>query len=422
MEVCFECCTRSFVCNRYGLKSKDIRANWKVNLLPVRQDKNTMKIVVLSNFFNHHQKPLADALDNATKHQFRFVSTASMSEEREKMGWSASDASYVIDASRDTAQKQLALQWVEEADLVIWGDAPLTYVYKRLAKGKLTVRSTERIFKEGFSTKEFLPRAVKHFLLNWPCRNQYLFCMSAYAAQDYAKIGLYKGHAYKWGYFTETKHYDLEKLFEQKANNREKVILWTGRFISWKHPEAAIFVAERLKQQGIPFQLDIIGDGELRQVLEKNIREKKLEKCVRLLGAMPPQEVRKHMENANIFLFTSDQNEGWGAVLNESMNSGCAVVANQSIGSVPYLMQNGKNGLIYQNDDWQQLYQSVQLLLNDKDLVERLGRSAYQTITTEWNAENAARILMHWSETRIYRKDKMARKTTGKSGILQLES
>ena len=351
---------------------------------------------MLSNFFNHHQKPLADALDVGTNHQFRFIATEPMSAERKKMGWSDFKAPYVLDASQTVAQKRLALQWIENADLVIWGDAPLGYVRKRLKENKLTVRCSERIFKKGFSTKEFLPRAIKHFLLNWPCRNQYLFCMSAYAAQDYAKIGLYKGRAYKWGYFTETKHYDLEKFFEQKANNRGRVILWTGRFISWKHPEAAIFVAERLKQQGIPFQLDIIGDGELRQVLEKDIREKKLEKCVRLLGAMPPQEVRKHMENANIFLFTSDQNEGWGAVLNESMNSGCAVVANQSIGSVPYLLQNGENGLIYQNDDWQQLYQSVQLLLNDKDLVERLGRSAYQTITTEWNAENAAQKLVKW--------------------------
>lgn len=355
-----------------------------------------MKIVVLSNFFNHHQKPLADALNSVTEHQFRFVSTAPMSEERKKMGWSAANVSYVIDASQDHTQKRLALQWIEEADLVIWGDAPLTYVYKRLTRGKLIVRSTERIFKEGFSTKEFLPRAIKHFLLNWPCRKQYLFCMSAYAAQDYAKIGLYKGRAYKWGYFTETKHYDLEKLFEQKANNRETVILWTGRLISWKHPEAAIIIAQKLKQQGIPFQLDIIGDGELRQPLENDIREKKLEKCVRLLGAMPPQEVRKHMEKANVFLFTSDQNEGWGAVLNESMNSGCAVVANQAIGAVPYLLQNGENGIIYQNDDWTQLCESVQLLLNNKELAEKLGRSAYQTITTEWNAENAAQKVVKW--------------------------
>lgn len=332
------------------------------------------------------------------------------------MGWSDSKSPYVLDASQGAEQKKLALQWIENADLVIWGDAPLTYVYKRLVKGKLTVRCSERIFKKGFSAKEFLPRAIKHFLLNWPCRKQYLFCMSAYAAQDYAKIGLYKGRAYKWGYFTETKYYNLEKLMSKKACNKKPVILWTARLIPLKHPEAAVFVAEKLKQEGIPFQLDIIGDGELRQALEEKIREKKLEKCIRLLGAMPPQEVRKHMENANIFLFTSDQNEGWGAVLNESMNSGCAVVANQSIGSVPYLLQNGDNGLIYQSDDWKQLYENVRILLNDKALAEKLGKSAYQTITTEWNAENAVRKLVKW-----YGDVKRFSETMGHpSGVLEL--
>ena len=80
------------------------------------------------------------------------------------------------------------------------------------------------------------------------------------------------------------------------------------------------------------------------------IREKKLEDCVHMLGAMSPDEVRKHMEQANIFLFTSDRNEGWGAVLNEAMNSGCAVVASHAIGSVPYLIKNGNNGYIYENE------------------------------------------------------------------------
>ncbi len=50
-----------------------------------------------------------------------------------------------------------------------------------------------------------------------------------------------------------------------------------------------------------------------------------------MLGAMSPDKVRAYMERADVFLFTSDFNEGWGAVLNESMNSGCAVVASHAM-------------------------------------------------------------------------------------------
>ena len=79
------------------------------------------------------------------------------------------------------------------------------------------------------------------------------------------------------------------------------------------------------------------------------IRSKGVEDCVEMLGAMSPDEVRAYMERADVFLFTSDFNEGWGAVLNESMNSGCAVVASHAIGSVPFLIKDGVNGLIYEN-------------------------------------------------------------------------
>ena len=168
--------------------------------------------------------------------------------------------------------------------------------------------------------------------------------MSAYAAEDYAKIGLYKNRAYKWGYFTETKEYNEQQLLVQKRKNKNPVILWAARMIDWKHPEHALFVAENFMKSGYDFQMNFIGGGELEQQLRSEVEQKHLEGNVHFLGFVSPEKVREYMEKANIFLFTSDQNEGWGAVANEAMNSGCAVVANQAIGSVPYLIKSGENG------------------------------------------------------------------------------
>ena len=109
---------------------------------------------------------------------------------------------------------------------------------------------------------------------------------------------------------------------------------------------------------------------------------------------MSPDEVRSHMERADIFLFTSDFNEGWGAVLNESMNSGCAVVASHAIGSVPFLIRDGENGLIYQNGNQRQLEERVCRLLDDGEFRRKLAREAYRTISGEWNAECAAERLL----------------------------
>ena len=62
------------------------------------------------------------------------------------------------------------------------------------------------------------------------------------------------------------------------------------------------------------------------------------------------------MEKTGIFLFTSDRQEGWGAVLNEAMNSGCAVVASHLIGAVPFLKKKKKNGLVYSSGDRKTLF------------------------------------------------------------------
>ena len=119
-----------------------------------------------------------------------------------------------------------------------------------------------------------------------------------------------------------------------------------------------------------------------------------LEDCVRLLGYKTPEEVRGYMEKADIYLFTSDRQEGWGAVANEAMNSGCAVVANHLIGAAPYLIRHGQNGYIYKDGRKEELFALAERLVQDRGLCRQMGRCAYETITKVWNAENAAHNLM----------------------------
>ena len=96
------------------------------------------------------------------------------------------------------------------------------------------------------------------------------------------------------------------------------------------------------------------------------------------------------MLSAGIFLATSDSNEGWGAVINEAMNSGCAVVASKSMGSVPFLIKNNYNGLSYKYRKNYLPYKEIVNLLVDYQRQEIFGKNAYITIKNEWNEEIAA--------------------------------
>lgn len=71
------------------------------------------------------------------------------------------------------------------------------------------------------------------------------------------------------------------------------------------------------------------------------------------------------MLNSDIFVFTSDRNEGWGASLNEAMSSGCACVVSDAIGSSHFLINNEVNGLLFKNKRLSSLQLQIQRLLDD---------------------------------------------------------
>ena len=139
----------------------------------------------------------------------------------------------------------------------------------------------------------------------------------------------------------------------------------------------------------------MIGIGELREKYERIVEQSQLKEQITFSGPMSPEDVMEHMEEADIFLFTSDRQEGWGAVLNEAMISGCAVVACKEIGSVPYLIEGGDNGFVYDKGDKKSLYRCVKRIIDDEKLRIQMQYRAYQTMHDVWNAEVAANRLLY---------------------------
>ena len=348
-----------------------------------------MKIVFVSNFFTHHQSELSKSFASMNEVSYHFIETQKMDDERKNMGWEISELpSYVINSQYFKDNCDVCQRIIDEADVVILGSAPPELVRTRLKNADLTFFYSERIYKNKYEAYKFPIRFIRFYRRYGQYKNAYMLCASAYAAADYAKTFTFLNKTYKWGYFPKVKQYaDIDKLIELKQPSS---ILWVARLMEWKHPELPIMVAKRLKNEGYSFQLNLIGNGQLEGKIRQMISDNRLEDCVHMLGTMKPEQVREYMEQSGIFLFTSDRNEGWGAVLNESMNSACAVVASHAIGSVPFLMNDKKNGLIYKDGDFDDLYFKTKWLLDHKIEREQLGRNAYLTMMTEWNAENAS--------------------------------
>ena len=345
-----------------------------------------MRVTFVSNYYNHHQHLFCQELSGRCE-EFNFISTSVMREERRQMGYDGiEEPSYVIHGY-ESSSSEMAKGIILGADVVICGAAQGEFAEPSLYRGKKVFYYSERLFKNNLPKWQLPLKAIRYHNRFERNQNSFLLCSGAYTAADFAKTGTFRNKCLKWGYFPEAKKYNISLLLQHKDAQK---LLWCGRFLDWKHPEYAIEVANRLERERIPFSLDIIGAGEKEEVIRDLISEYGLQNKVKLLGTMSPQKVREQMERSGVFLFTSDRQEGWGAVTNEAMNSGCAVVASHAIGSVPYLIRNGKNGLIYKDGDVDMLYRSVKKLLLDPNLQREMGQAAYETIASHWNPQIAA--------------------------------
>ena len=359
-----------------------------------------MKITFVSNYINHHQIPLSNVLYEYLGEDYVFIQTEPMEEERIRLGWNPEDVpGYVRFAyeERENCEKLIL-----DSDVVIWGGLEdETMLQPRLRAGKPIFRYSERLYKTG-QWKAISPRGLrKKYLDHTRYRKEavYLLCAGAYVASDFHIIRAYPDKMLRWGYFPACQEYDMDKLWTEKNHTKECVeILWAARFIDWKHPELVVALAEELSKIHDHFHITMLGGGALENAISEQIKEKHLEQYITLAGIRKPEEVRRFMEKAPIFLMTSDRQEGWGAVMNEAMNSGCATIANRMVGATPFLIEQGVNGYEYRNASAEELVKLVVPLIEDRKLCEKVGMQAYDTIKKEWNPAVAAKRLLQLCE------------------------
>ncbi len=357
-----------------------------------------MTVTFISNYINHHQIPFAQACYRLWGQEFHFIQTEPMEQERLAMGWSAVGEKLPFVSCFYEDEKRCR-DLILESDVLLAGwSGQEKLVQQRLNQGKLTIRISERIYREGqwkvISPKGLLHKYREH--IRYRKAPAYLLCAGAYVPSDFHLIHAYPEKMFRWGYFPETRHYPEGHLEELKEKDGLHIV-WAARFIPLKHPEYMIRLAGDLKEK-YDCHIHMVGSGEMEEEIKELARQQGVEERITFYGFRTPDQVREIMEGCHIHVFTSNHLEGWGAVVNEAMNSGCAVVANVQAGAVPYLIKQGVNGLAYPEDSYEEMKKAVCFLAEHPRERMAMGMAAYETITTLWNAEHAAEALQRMIE------------------------
>lgn len=357
-----------------------------------------MQITYFSCFINHHQVWVADELYKLTNGNYRFVCVEELPTEFRKNGYADYfNREYVICAYTEEGYRE-AIRLAEESDVAIFGGNEDVQAFRevRMRKRKLSFECGERWLKRGYLnllSPRLLKAQFRYHTRYKKIKDYYSLSISAYGARDYEKMCSFEGKCYKWAYFTEVEDIDLEgKTFSGKK------MMWCNRFISWKHPELAIMMAKKMKDEGYVFQLDMYGGGAMLEGMKELVLKLGLNDVVKICGTASNDIIRDEMRNHDILLTTSDRNEGWGATVNEGMSNGCVVIGADEVGSVPRLIVDGYNGLVFKSNNLDSLCEKVKEVLCNPERCKEISANAYITMKDIWCPKNAAKQLMHLCE------------------------
>lgn len=355
-----------------------------------------MKLVFYSLVLNHHQACVADEFYKLLGGNYAFVETARCMDNK---GVTEDYAArpYLVRSWETKKAYEKAMTLALNAEVCVFsGFEALPFEKARMRKGLLSFDMGERMLKRGWlnlASTRIIKMVMAYHLGGWSKKPLYKLCCSAYAASDQYKLKTFQGKCYKWGYFTEVKEIKDERL-KLKAFDESVCLMWCSRFLNWKHPEMAVKLAKRLKVDGYNFQLNMYGAGEMRPAMQKLVEDFGLADRVYLKGIVPNEQIQQAMTDHDIFLFTSDKKEGWGAVANEAMSNKCCLVGSDEIGAVPYLVKDGVNGIVFKSQSVDSLHQQVKYLLDHPAERRTMAEQGYQYMVRLWNPKHAAESLL----------------------------
>ena len=165
--------------------------------------------------------------------------------------------------------------------------------------------------------------------------------------------------------------FDRLPVREIFSREKDQVIIGNcGRLTAQKGQHFLVALAERMKQQSVPFKIVIAGSGEMEDRLKGIAETAGVSDVVQFLGFV--DDVKSFMHGIDVFVLTS-LFEGFGYVIAEAMACGKPVVA-FDISSNPELIEDGKSGFLSVCGDVDDLYRKVNLLVSSAKLRRQMGK------------------------------------------------
>lgn len=143
-----------------------------------------------------------------------------------------------------------------------------------------------------------------------------------------------------------TASYSVKEIVptEPRSFNGGIKLIFIGGLNSGKRPLVSIQTAELLHGRGHNVELNLLGEGNDRTMLEEYIEQHGLMKFVHLLGNINGEEVKRYINESHFLVFAS-KSEGWPKAVAESMFWGCVPLATR-VSCLAEMLGDGERGTL----------------------------------------------------------------------------
>jgi len=199
---------------------------------------------------------------------------------------------------------------------------------------------------------------------------------------------------------------DNFKLNRGHRGINRKTIIAIGRLVEKKGFTFLIEACNMMKDNGIRFTCQIIGDGPMRETLDQLIERFGLRTRVLLRGALPHERIPAEIQGADIVvapcICTKDGKEdGLPNSVIEAMAMGLPVVSTEVAG-IPEVIRNGETGIVVRTQNSEELADILTRLLEDSYLRYRLGLNAQSLVRQEFDIYKTSLQLLRCFRSRQF--------------------
>jgi len=195
----------------------------------------------------------------------------------------------------------------------------------------------------------------------------------------------------------------LDGLSYRDPHDRAPRLIAVGRLVEKKGFADLVEAAGLLRDRGVDFDAELIGDGPLEESLRQQIEQRGLGDRLRLVGPRPQAEVIRAVQEsaclvAPCVVAADGDRDGLPTVLVEALALGTPAVSTPVTG-IPELIRNEETGLLVPEHSPDALADALERLLTDADLRRRLARAGRELIECEYDVRKTSDRLRTIFET-----------------------